>query len=198
MNTIEQVSDRLFRLVVNEGCVGCTPELAEKLRAAIHPSVHAHVGVVQAAYAIFEDAALQSAAVRDLGARLAEVAGLNDLGGLRTDNRGHGMAAKLREDPAVAALKDVEPAFVDDRPVRVSRAQMLLALDAVQTGTATAPKSMLNDIEAFVATQSRGVQIEWSERTEFHRDNALLNQMATAFGLTAAQVDGLFADALTR
>lgn len=51
---------------------------------------------------------------------------------------------------------------------------------------------LLDDIETFVSSQERGVQISWEYATEFHRGDPLLAGMAKAFGLTDEQVDEIF------
>lgn len=56
---------------------------------------------------------------------------------------------------------------------------------------------MLDEIEAFVAQADRAVQISWEYATEFERTDALLNQMAAAFGMTDSLIDELFHVAAT-
>lgn len=72
---------------------------------------------------------------------------------------------------------------VTEVPQVVTSRQMFHALD--QAG-------LLDDIEAFVATQPRPVQIDWNKSREFQRDNVLLNAMAPLLGLTQEDLDALF------
>jgi hypothetical protein len=80
---------------------------------------------------------------------------------------------------------DLHPMLVQPAPVpsSVSPRQLKLALLA---------SGQLDQIEAFVASADKSVQISWEYTTEFQRDNPLLNQMAAAFGMTSDQVDTLF------
>ena len=54
---------------------------------------------------------------------------------------------------------------------------------------------LLNAVEAYVATQSRSVQIEWEFANEIRRDWQPVLQAASALGLSNAQVDELFMSA---
>jgi hypothetical protein len=56
---------------------------------------------------------------------------------------------------------------------------------------------MLDDVEAFVAAADRAVQITWENAVEWRRDDAMVNGMGAAFGLTSPQVDDLFTAAAT-
>lgn len=60
----------------------------------------------------------------------------------------------------------------------------------------------LTDIEALIAqieddTQRQIIQIEWQDATVFERNNSSLFAMAALIGLSAEQVDALWAQALT-
>jgi len=60
----------------------------------------------------------------------------------------------------------------------------------------------LTDIEALIAqieddTQRQIIQIEWQDATVFKRNNSSLFAMAALMGLSAEQVDALWAQALT-
>lgn len=66
----------------------------------------------------------------------------------------------------------------------VTARQMFRALDQLQ---------LLDAIEAFVATQARPVQIDWSRSQEFQRENPTLAAGASAFGMSDAEVDAIFA-----
>lgn len=71
-------------------------------------------------------------------------------------------------------------------PEVVSRMQALLALDAA---------SLLDDVEALVATQARAAQIAWANAPDFHRVSPLLNQLWAALGRTQDELDDLFRQA---
>jgi hypothetical protein len=68
----------------------------------------------------------------------------------------------------------------------VSRMQARLAL--LNAG-------LLDQVEAAVDAGDRALQIYWDNASHFHRDHPLLLQLAAAIGLTAEQVDQLFAAA---
>lgn len=88
------------------------------------------------------------------------------------------------ETPEELAALEVERTAIQlIVPDTVSARQMKLALLGAD---------LLDPIEAFVATQDRGVQISWEYATEFHRNDAMLADMAQAFGLTGDQVDDIF------
>ena len=56
---------------------------------------------------------------------------------------------------------------------------------------------LLDAVEAYIATQSRAVQLEWEYASEIRRDNALLTTAAAALGMTNEQVQALFTRAAT-
>lgn len=87
-------------------------------------------------------------------------------------------------DPVTNPLPDPTPGV----PQAVSPRQLKLALLA---------NGQLDQVNSFVAAQSQEVQISWNDATEFERTNALLEQMAVAFGMTDAQMDALFQTAIT-
>lgn len=84
---------------------------------------------------------------------------------------------------AIAAELSVSPV-----PTAVSAAQLKLALLGAD---------LLDNVDAFAAAQPREAQIRWEYSTEFRRDHPMLNAMADAYGLTAAEVDDLFRQAAT-
>lgn len=51
---------------------------------------------------------------------------------------------------------------------------------------------LLAQVESAVAAGDKKLKVEWEFRIEFTRENATLNAMATALGLTAAQLDKMF------
>jgi hypothetical protein len=51
---------------------------------------------------------------------------------------------------------------------------------------------LLDEVEAFAAQADRATQISWEYATAFLRDDALLNAMAAAFGVSGDQLDQLF------
>lgn len=72
----------------------------------------------------------------------------------------------------------------------VTRRQALRALN--DAGLLTAVESAINAMTGPAGVSAR---IDWDNATEFRRDFPLLAQLATAIGLTAAQVDALFSAA---
>lgn len=84
-----------------------------------------------------------------------------------------------RIDGAVTQVVETAPVI----PGSITPRQLKLALlDA----------GLLDAIEAFVAAAPREVQIGWNNTVEYLRTDALLNEMAAAFGMTAEQIDGIF------
>ena len=70
----------------------------------------------------------------------------------------------------------------------LSPAQVRLVLD--QFG-------LLSQVEAAVVAGSKKLKLEWEFRTEFARDNPTLIGMATALGMTDAQLDQMFEIGIT-
>lgn len=68
-------------------------------------------------------------------------------------------------------------------PQTVSARQIKLALLGMD---------LLDDVDAFTASQDRAVQISWEYAVEFHRTDAMLAGMAVAFGMSDAQIDTIF------
>lgn len=98
------------------------------------------------------------------------------------------------------ALSEFNPEYVwavtyQDPPVpSLTRRQFRLAL--VTNGYS------LTDIEALIAqieddTQRQIIQIEWQDATVFERNNSSLFVMAALMGLSSAQIDELWSQALT-
>lgn len=52
-------------------------------------------------------------------------------------------------------------------------------------------------INALASPDKEAAQIEWEYSTEVRRDSALMQQLATAIGLTEADLDALFTQAVT-
>ena len=84
---------------------------------------------------------------------------------------------KLEQEEAYLLAK-----FKATVPTTISPRQARLALNAV---------GLLDDVEAAVAT-SKEYQIFWEYSLEIKRDDAVLNTMAAALGMTEKQVDDLF------
>lgn len=82
-----------------------------------------------------------------------------------------------------ALIDDYDDGLPDPVPATVSARQIKLALLAAD---------LLDDVEAFAASQDRAVQISWEYAVEFERQDPMLTAMAAAFGLTDEQVDDLF------
>jgi hypothetical protein len=83
------------------------------------------------------------------------------------------------DDPALFPMPVVPAAL----PLQVSPRQMKLAMLGA---------GLLDKVDAFVASQSRAVQISWTETIVFDRFDPMLDAMAQAFGLSGGQVDDLF------
>ena len=75
--------------------------------------------------------------------------------------------------------------------VATSREQM--SCSPAQGRLALLQVGLLDTVEAWVAGQSRAVQIEYAARTEWRRTWPLVVDAADALGLTEAQLDDLFA-----
>lgn len=56
-------------------------------------------------------------------------------------------------------------------------------------------KGFLDEVETLVAS-NRAWQIEWEYASEIERNNALISEMQSQIGLTDAQVDNLFIEAV--
>lgn len=76
-------------------------------------------------------------------------------------------------------------------------AAKVLSVTPAQGQLALLQAGLLDTVEAWVASQSRAVQIEYKARTEWKRDWPLVIEAATALGLTEAQLDDLLALAAT-
>jgi hypothetical protein len=104
-------------------------------------------------------------------------------------------AALATKDAEIAALEaqvaELSPPAIEGVPQVVTRRQarqaMLLAglLDSVQAAIGAIPDT----------TQRRLAQIEWDDSQNFERQRPLLVSLATALGLTSAQLDQLFVTA---
>lgn len=53
-------------------------------------------------------------------------------------------------------------------------------------------ETLLDAVEAFLATRSRAIQISWSSSLEFKRHDPGLLAVAAALGMNDAQIDALF------
>jgi len=82
----------------------------------------------------------------------------------------------------IDAVKSAEQLRAQIKPLSAAQARLVLN----QFG-------LLTQVETAIASGSRDLQIEWEFRTEFKRDNALLNSMATSLGMTDVQLDAMFA-----
>lgn len=74
----------------------------------------------------------------------------------------------------------------------VTRRQALRALN--DAGLLASVEAAINALPEPARTTAR---IDWDNATEFRRDFPLLAQLANAIGLTAVQVDALFASAVS-
>lgn len=87
------------------------------------------------------------------------------------------------ENGVVERLLITEPVVEPDPPLSLSSARALIALE--QAG-------LLDDLEAWIATQPRTTQIAFERAQEFRSDSPLLVAGATALGLTEGQLRALF------
>lgn len=71
------------------------------------------------------------------------------------------------------------------------------AITAAQIRLALSQQNLLAAVTAAVAGASQEIQTYWQFEAKFNRQDPLLLQMATALGLTSAQVDGIFELAAT-
>ena len=88
-----------------------------------------------------------------------------------------------KDEDGNAVLLSVEELPDPPPPEIVSPRQIKLALLAA---------GKLDDVESFVANAERAVQISWEYAVEWRRDDAMLNDMASAFGMSSEEVDDLF------
>lgn len=93
----------------------------------------------------------------------------------------------------VAATYVAPPPPVPQVPQAVTMRQARLALDAA---------GLLDGVEAAIAAianpaQRRKAQIEWEFAADVQRNHGLVPTMATALGMTEAQIDALFMQAAT-
>lgn len=77
-------------------------------------------------------------------------------------------------------------------PTSASMRQARLAL--LQAGKLAAVEAAIN---ALTGPAKEAAQIEWEYATEVRRDSALMKQLAAAIGLTEADLDALFTQAVT-
>lgn len=93
----------------------------------------------------------------------------------------------------VAAEQDVEPAPAT--PTVCSPAQGLVALFAIKQITESGVSATIAAIADPVLRYT--TQIAFARATEWRRDSASMQQLATLLGLTEADLDALFAFAVT-
>ena len=82
--------------------------------------------------------------------------------------------------------------WVGPRVTQVSMRQARLAL--LQAGKLADVTTAIN---ALPSPAKEAAQIEWEYATEVRRDSALMQQLAAAIGLTEADLDALFTQAVT-
>jgi len=89
-------------------------------------------------------------------------------------------------------------------PTQAEIDAIIARLGAPQSVTPLQCRLALNDfgirsqVEAAVAAGSQVIKDKWEFATEIRRDDSDLNALATAIGLTSAQVDSLFKLAATK
>ena len=88
-------------------------------------------------------------------------------------------------DPATGSISPPEP--TREAVTAVSKAQAKLAL--LEAG-------LLDDVEAALSAlegvEGQRARIEWTDRTEFHRDHQFIGLLAAAIELSDEQIDALF------
>lgn len=77
-----------------------------------------------------------------------------------------------------------------------AEASGLPAITARQLRLTLLAHGLLADVEAAAGALPAAAQIEWEYATEYQRDHPLIAQLGAALGLTAAQIDGMWAEAL--
>lgn len=87
----------------------------------------------------------------------------------------------------VHALEDAPPPPVPDRVTARQFKLQLLALPAIGGG-----ETLLDDVEAWIATQSRAVQIAFEASGTFVRDEPMMQAGFTALGFSEGQIDAFF------
>lgn len=111
---------------------------------------------------------------------------LDALPGLIAESPGFGIGDRYAD--GVFTKAPPEPVAVPESVTRRQARQALLLaglLDAVPAAIAAIPD----------ATQRQLAQIEWEDSLQFERSRPLLIALATALGLTSAQLDQLFISA---
>lgn len=85
--------------------------LRTELVEAFRPTNHAHIALVNAVEAVYAASGNVPVPVLNLAAEAAEVGAALNLGGLRSEGRGAGIAAAIRKKPGVAqpAAAPTEP-----------------------------------------------------------------------------------------
>lgn len=83
----------------------------------------------------------------------------------------------------------VPPSIAERAPVSVTMRQARLALLSA---------GLLNQVNQTVALMGEAAIIEWEFAQTVDRNSAIVAAMATELNLDAAQIDALFADALSR
>lgn len=73
----------------------------------------------------------------------------------------------------------------------------LAPLSSAQVRLVLEQFGLLDTVDSAVNMGSKQLKIEWKHRLMFERDNALLLSMATALGMTNAQLDTMFKIGIT-
>lgn len=106
---------------------------------------------------------------------------------------GHQVVSALLVDADGSPMRAyvTEPAPPPAPPASIDMRQARLKLDSEPHEDGT----RLDAVEAFVATQSRAVQIEWEYARELRRDHPLVAIMGLFFGLDGEALDQWFREA---
>lgn len=114
--------------------------------------------------------------------------------------------AQPSHDPITQAAVEANPVLIDGlwtqqwsvvdlSPEQIEaarKARVPTVLTIRQAKLVLHAAGLLDDVDAAVAAADRATQIDWEYATEIHRDWPTLVAMATALGMTDAQLDDLF------
>ena len=107
-----------------------------------------------------------------------------------------GTLAKVRYDaPLPAGFVPPTQAELD---AEIARLDVPLSVSPLQCRLALNDFGIRAQVEAAVVAGSQSIKDKWDYATEIRRDDPDLNALATAIGLTSAQVDSLFKLAATK
>lgn len=93
--------------------------------------------------------------------------------------------------------RELTPEEIAARPAETIAPAVIQSVTPRQAKLALLAAGLLANVEATIdaisdATEKAAARIEWDFALEFRRDNALLNSIGAALGLTEGQIDALF------